>query len=108
MTLKVTVYMYTLFYFPVHLKVVSKRSLFSDMTAHCIMKCICTFTTPIFHHLRFIPKGVAERSQTFLQDAPVLKLTLPKILTYKEYCIHDRWEAHSHVLNLTFMKEREW
>jgi hypothetical protein len=39
------------------------------------------------YHSRFIPEGVAEESQIFLQDAHVL----PKLLIYEEYCRRDRW-----------------
>jgi hypothetical protein len=39
------------------------------------------------YHSRFIPKGVAEVSQIFLQDTHVL----PKFVSYEEHCRRDRW-----------------
>jgi hypothetical protein len=39
------------------------------------------------YHSRFIPEGVAEATQIFLQDAQLL----PKLFSYEQYCRRDRW-----------------
>jgi hypothetical protein len=44
------------------------------------------------YHLRFIPEGAAEASQTLLRDAHVL----PKLLSYEEHGRRDRWQDHRH------------
>jgi hypothetical protein len=40
------------------------------------------------YHPRFTPEGVAEASRIFSQTP-----TLPKLLSYEEYCRRDRWLA---------------
>jgi hypothetical protein len=45
---------------------------------------------------RFIPEGVVEVSKIFLRDAQAL----PKVLSYEEYCRHDRWQAHRRMNDL--------
>jgi hypothetical protein len=39
------------------------------------------------YHSRFILEGVAEVSQIVLRDTHVL----PKLVSYEEHCIRDRW-----------------
>jgi hypothetical protein len=39
------------------------------------------------YHSRFIPEGVAEASQIFLQDIHVL----PKLVSYEKHRRRDRW-----------------
>jgi hypothetical protein len=39
------------------------------------------------YHSRFIPEGVAEVSQIFPRDTPVL----PKLVSYEEHCSRHKW-----------------
>jgi hypothetical protein len=39
------------------------------------------------YHSRFIPEGVAEVSQIFLQNTHIL----PILISYEEHCRRDRW-----------------
>jgi hypothetical protein len=39
------------------------------------------------YHSRFVPEGVEEVSQIYPLDIHVL----PKLVSYEEYCRHDRW-----------------
>jgi hypothetical protein len=41
----------------------------------------------VTYHSRFIPEGIAETSRIFLPGTYVL----PKLLSYEEYCKHNRW-----------------